>query len=297
MDLCFHQMILLEEIFAVKQCLQDIGFSAIDVEWLVHVFKRQDCFGDPNGVSIFNDEFSVHFEEHILPCAVEVFSEPVQGEKDQQTRLAFLLHSLLGFGKLSGEAWLPTVGLKESDDSTDIPGWIREFQKHAQFCAQNLDWDQLKTLPRFDDLLLFLLPEVVPLDQVVDLNLLDPIPRRSWSSSDPIDPKHLEFWLIWRFRDNAKRCEKVRLDTLLPIFSGFPDDVLGDKILGLLNTLYNAMTRASGELPREERLDPLNDGWRVVARELIPFLELLKRQKTGVKAGTFIVAQSLVAFI
>ena len=248
-----------EEIFAVKQCLQDIGFSALDVEWLVHVFKRRDCFGDPNGVSIFNDEFSVHFEELILPCTVEELSEPVQADKNQQTRLVFLLHSLLGFGRLGGEAWLPTVGLKESDDSTDIPGWIREFQKHAQFCAQNLDWDQLKTLPRFDDLLPFLLPEGVPLDQV----------------NDSIDPKQLEFWLIWRFRDNEKRCEKVSLGTLLGDFSSFPDDVLGDKILGLLNAIYNAMTLASWGLPSEERLDPLNDGWKVVAHELIPFLELL----------------------
>ena len=118
-----------EEIFAVKQCLQDIGFSALDVEWLVHVFKRQDCFGDPNGVSIFNDEFSVHFEEHILPCAVEVFSEPVQAEKNQQTRLAFLFHSLLGFGRLGGKAWLPNVGIEVSDDSTDIPEWVQRISE------------------------------------------------------------------------------------------------------------------------------------------------------------------------
>lgn len=264
-----------EIVLVVKRCLRDLGFSAIDVEWLVQVFERQDCFGDPNGVSMFNDEFSVHFQEHILPCTVEALSEPVQAEKDQQTRLAFLLHSLLGFGRLGGKAWLPTVGLRKSDDSIDIPWWIREFQKHAQFCVQNLDWDQLKTLPHFDDLLPFLLPDGVPLDQVVDLDLLDPIPRQSWSSGDPIDPKYLEFWLIWRFGDNEKRCEKVKLDTLIGDFSGFPDDILGDKILGLLNAIYNAMTRASWKLPREGRLDPLNDGWQVVAGELIPFLELL----------------------
>ncbi|MCY4568878.1 MAG: hypothetical protein OXD49_11275 [Candidatus Poribacteria bacterium] len=265
-----------EEIFAVKRCLQDIGFSAIDVEWLVHVFKRRDCFGNPNGVSIFNDEFSVYFEEHILPCTVEAFSEPVQAEKDQQTRLAFLLHSLLGFGSLGGKAWLPTVGIKESDNSTDIPKWVQEFQKHAKFSAQNLDWDQLKTLSHFDDLLLFLLPEGVLLDETVALDLLDPIPRRNWSSGDRIDPKHLEFWLIWRFQDEEKRCEIVRLGTLLPIFSSFPDDVLGDKMLGLLNAIYDAMTRASSA---EDHLDPLNDGWKVVAHELIPFLELLSDRK------------------
>ena len=269
------------EVLLVNQCLQELGFSETDQAWLVSVFKRPDCFGDSHGTSIFNDEFSVHFAAHILPCTVEAFSELVQVEKNQQTRLAFLLHSLLGFGRLSGKAWLPNVGLKESDDSIDIPRWILEFQKHAQFCAQNLDWGQLKTLPHFDELLLFLLPEGVPLDQIVDLDLLNPIPRRNWSSNDPIDPKDLEFWLIWRFRDEENRREKVNLGTLLPIFSGFSDDdVFGDKILGLLNTLYDAMTRASWKL--EERLDPLNDGWRVVAHELVPFLELLNDRKPEV---------------
>ena len=269
------------EVLLVKQCLQELGFSETDQAWLVAVFKRPDCFGDPNEVSIFNDEFSVHFAVHILPCTVEGFSEPVQAEKNQQTRLAFLLHSLLGFGRLGGKAWLPNVGLQESDDSTELPGWVHEFQKHAKFSAQNLDWGQLKTLPHFDDLLPFLLPEGVPLDQTVDRDLLNPIPRRNWSSNDPIDPKHLEFWLIWRFRDEEKRREKVNFRTLLPIFSGFSDDdVLGDRILGLLNTIYDAMTRASWGL--EKRLDPLNAGWRVVAHELIPFFELLNDRKPEV---------------
>ena len=264
-----------EEVYAVKRCLQSIGFSKADLEWLVDVLKRPDCFGDPNGVSTFNAEFSVHFEAHILPCTVEKFSEPVQTGKDRQTRLAFLFHSLLGFGTLCGEAWLPNVGLKVSGDVTSIPEWIGEFQGHAQFSAQNLDWHQLKELPRFDDLLPFLLPEGVPLDQVVNLDLLDPIPRTNWSSNDFKDPEELEFWLSWRFEKNKKRCVLVRLDTLLKDFSGFPDDVLGNKILGLLNAIDNAMTIASWKLSGEERLDPLNDGWRVVAHELIPFLELL----------------------
>lgn len=244
------------EVLLVKQCLQELGFSETDQAWLVAVFKRPDCFGDPNEVSIFNDEFSVHFAAHILPCTVEGFSEPVQAEKNQQTRLAFLLHSLLGFGRLGGKTWLPNVGLQESDDSTELPGWVHEFQKHAKFSAQNLDWRQLKTLSHFDDLLPFLLPEGVP-----------------------FDPKHAEFWLIWRFGDEENRHRKVNLGTLLPIFSRFPDDVLGDKTLGLLSTIYDAMTRASSELPWEDRLDPLNDGWRVVAHELIPFLELLNDRK------------------
>ena len=264
-----------EEVSDIKRCLQDLGISEADAEWLVEFFKRPDCYGASSGAAVFNEEFSQYFQ-HILSATVEKLNEPIQAKQDRHTRLAFLFYTLLGFGTL-GEVWLPNARREGSDNATDIPEWVHEFQKHAKFSAQNLDWGQLKTLPHFDKLLLFLLPEGVPLDQTVDLDLLDPIPRRNWSSNDPIDPKHLEFWLIWRFRDEEKRREKVRLDTLLPIFSGFPDDVLGDKILGLLNTIYDAMTRASWGL--EKRLDPLNDGWRVVAHELIPFLELLNDRK------------------
>lgn len=271
----------LEEALDINQCLQDAGFSEADSEWLIDVFKRSDCFGDPSGASVFNEEFSVHFE-HILSCTVEKLNEPVQAGKDRQTRLAFLLHSLLGFGRLGGEAWLPNIGLTKPDDSIDTPEWIREIQKHAQFCARNLDWYQLKELRRFDDLLPFLLPKGVPLDQVVNLDLLNPIPRTSWSSDDK-NPEELEFWLIWRFRDNKKHRKKVRLETFLRDFSNLSDDVLGDKILGLLNAIDNAMTIASWNLPWEERLDSLNDGWKVVAHELIPFLELLTEKQPELK--------------
>ena len=48
----------------------------------------------------------------------------------------------------------------------------------------------------------------------------------------------------------------------------FQEGVLGDEILGLLNAIGYALNVAG--------LDSLNDGWRVVARELIPFLELLE---------------------
>ena len=262
-----------EEVLDIKRCLLDIGFSDADSEWLLHIFKRPDCYGDPKSVSVFNEEFSLHFQ-HILPCTVEKLSESVQVGKTRQTRLAFFLYSLLGFGRLGGEAWLPTVVPKESDSSVNIPEWISEFQRYAQFCPQNLDWHQLKELSHFDDLLPFLLPEGVPLDQVVNPDRLNPIPRRNRSSGDPVDPEDLEFWLSWRFRANIDRCGMIRLNTLLPIFRGF-DDVLGDKVLGLLNAIYNAMTRGSWKLPWEERLDPLNDGWKIVAYELIPFLELL----------------------
>ncbi len=266
-----------EEALDIKRCFLDIGFPEADSEWLIHVFKRSDCYGDPSGVSAFNEEFSLHFQ-HILPCTVEKLSEPIQVGETRQTRLAFLLHSLLGFGTL-GEGWLPNVGFRKSSHSTDIPKWIGEFQKHAYFNASNLDWHQLKEVSHFDDLLLFLLPEGVPLNQVIDVELLNPIPRRNWSSNDRIDPEELEFWLVWRFGDNQKRCDTVKLGTLLKDFFRFSDDVLGDKILGLLNTIDNAMTRASWQLPWEERLDPLNDGWKVVAHELIPFLELLTEKQ------------------
>ena len=258
-----------EEISVIKQHLQNAGFPETDTAWLVEVFKRPDCFGDPNGDSVFREGFTDDFEQ-LFPSIAEKLTEAFQVEKNRQTCLALLFSYMLELGNY--DLWFqPNVGLEESDDSIGMPGWVHEFQQRAQFSAQGLDWHQLKALSYFDDLLPFLLPEGVPLDQVVDTDLLNPIPRRSWSSGDPIDPKQLEFWLIWWFKANAERCHLVRIETLLPHFSGFSDAVLGDKILGLLNAIYNAMTRASWD----ERLDPLNDGWKVVAHELIPFLELL----------------------
>ena len=268
-----------EETSVIKEHLQNAGFSKTDAEWLVDVFKRRDCFGDRNKVSVFREDFTDSFEQ-LFPMIVEKLTEAVQIEKDRQTSLALLLSCMLELGIVgSYPNWfLPNAKRKASDNASDVPEWVHEFQKHAKFSVQNLEWDQLTKLTHFDDLLPFLLPEGVPLDEVVDRDLLDPIPRRNRSSNDRIDPKHLEFWLIWRFGDEKNRREKVNLGTLLPIFSRFSDDdVLGDKILGLLNTIYDAMTRASWR--SKERLDPLNDGWRVVAHELIPFLELLNDRK------------------
>lgn len=270
-----------EETSVIKGHLQNAGFSKTDSEWLVDVFKRRDCFGDPNRVSVFREDFTDLFEQ-LFPTIVDKLTEAVQIEKDRQTSLALLLSCMLKLGIVGNyPIWfLPNVERKESDNASNVPEWVHEFQKHAKFSAQNLEWHRLTERTHFDELLLFLLPEGVPLDQTVDLDLLDPIPRRNWSSNDPINPKHLEFWLIWRFEDEENRREKVNLGTLLPIFSRFPDDVLGDKILELLNTIYDAMTRASWGL--EKRLDPLNDGWWVVAHELIPFLELLNDRKPEV---------------
>ena len=278
-ELIFPSDDSLEKVLDIKRCLREIHFSEVDFEWLIQVFKRPDCYGDPNGTSTFNEAFSSDFQ-HILPSAVEKLRNPIQSGKDRQTRLAFLFQSLLGFGGL-GEAWLPNVGIEKSGDSVDIPEWVGEFQAYAQFCVQNLDWDQLKELPHFDDLLPLLLPEGVLLNEIIYPNLLDPIPRRRWSNNDFKDPAALEFWLIWRFRADEERRDMVCLGTLLQDFLVFSDHVLGDKILGLLNAIYNAMTIASGRV----RLDPLNDGWRVVARELIPFLRLLTERRVELNQG------------
>ena len=140
-----------------------------------------------------------------------------------------------------------------------------------------------------------LLPDGVPLDQIVDLDLLSAIPRRNRSRNDADDSKDLEFWLRWRFADDSNRRDQVQLGTLLQAFSRVSDDVLGDKILGLMNAIYNAMTHAPRGL--EKRLDPLNDGWRVVAHELIRFLELLNDRKPEAIQERSPLLKGVVAFI
>lgn len=262
----------------MKQVLLSAGFSEADREWLVQVFKRPDCFGDSSSATVFRADFTDNFE-YVLPSIVEKLSDPVQTEKDRQTRLALLFSFLLGFGPRFSEVVRP----KELNNSSSQLGWVGEFQSHAKFCAQSLDWDKLIELKDsssvmflFDDLVPFLFPEGVPLNQIVNLDRLDPIQCSGWGSNDFRDPEQLEFWLIWRFYANAERCDTIRLDTLLLPFSAFPENTLGKKILGLLNALHYAM----GAIPRSlVRLDPLNDGWQVVAHELIPFLDLLTEQE------------------
>lgn len=254
----------------LKQHLQDAGFCEADQKWLVQVFERPDCFGnsDSNSASIFKEGFEDSFE-YVLPNILK----DLEGiEKDRQTRLAFLFSVMLGFGPVYlGETIQPNDKSVGSDGVWDIPQWADEFQKYAKFCAERLDWNRLKSsIHKFDDLLRFLFPDGMPLVQVVDLNFLSPIQRRSWSSNDFEDTKQLEFWLIQRFRSDTDHHGTIRLDTLLEHFSDVPEDILGDKILGLLNAIGYALNMAS--------LDSLNDGWRVVARELIPFLELLEEK-------------------
>ena len=259
------------EVSHIKQCLQDAGFPSADQTWLIRVFERPDCFGDPSGDAVFKDEFANHFE-HVLPGVVENLGEPDQTEKDRQLRLALLFSFLLGFGPVYSEVVLPDDKLVKSGRDWVIPEWVGAFQGHAKFCAKRLDWHKLieirdSSVFLFFDLIPFLFPEGVPLDQVVNLEKLNPIPRPGWSSTDFGDPEQIEFWFIWRFRNNAERCNIIRLDTLRQAFSDFPEDVLGDKILGLLHAIGYALNIAG--------LDSLNEGWQVVADDLIPFMELL----------------------
>ena len=277
-----------EEISAVKQSLADVGFSTTDQEWLVELFKRPDCFGDPTGKSVFrHDEFGAFGDD--LLSGLNTLKKWVQIEEDKgdQTFLAFLFSSMLGFGPGGISTLSPNKAHEKSNGSSDIPQWVSEFQKHAAFCAERLDWNKLrKGSPNavfdFSGLLFFLFPNGVPLNQIVNLNLLDPTQRRQRRNTylDEFETlEQLEFWLTWRFQANVERCDKVRLNTLLQGFSDLPDDVLGDKILGLLNAIDYGMWNASTSLAWEERLDPLNNGWQVVAHELIPILEILNTRE------------------
>ena len=254
---------------AIKQDLQKVGFSDDDQEWLVEFFKRPDTFGNRSGTSVFRE----HFEDG-LEIALRMIKEKVQIPKDRQTALVLLFSLMLDFGPGSNLLFLPNYKFDKLSDPSSHPEWISEFQRHAKFCAQSLDRDKLGEISKsaifyVNDLLLLLFPE--PLIQTVDLDLLNPIQRRRLRYNDFTDLEQLEFWLIRRFEANAERNDTIRLDTLLQPFSDFSEDVLGDKILGLRNAIYHAMS----VIPRSSGLDPLNDGWRVVAHELVPFLELL----------------------
>ncbi len=254
---------------AIKQDLQKVGFSNKDQEWLIRFFKRPDTFGDPNGDPVFRE----HFEDG-LEIALNMIKEKVQIAKDRQTALVLLFSLMLEFGPGSNTWFLPNDKFDKSSNLSSHPEWIGEFQRHAKFFAQSLDRDKLIEIAKsasfhVDNLLPFLFSN--PLSQVVDLDLLNPIQRRRPRYNDFTDFEQLEFWLIRRFEANTERYDTIRLDALLQPFSDFSKDVLGDKILGLRNAIYHAMSVIS----RSSGLDPLNDGWRVVAHELIPFLELL----------------------
>ena len=270
-----------EEISVIKEHLQNAGFSKADSDWLVDVFKHPDCFGDPNNTAVFKEDFTVDFEQ-FFPMIAEEITEAVQIEKDSQTNLALLFSMMLNFGPRYNTVFSPNVPLKEANGSLDIPQWVSEFQRHAKFCAKSLDWQILNKMTKFDELLPFLFPSGVPLNHIVDLGLLNPVRRGRSSSNDFNDPKQLEFWLIWRFKNNKERCDIVKLDALLHDFSDYSDDVLGDKILGLINAIYySIMSIGSALTSGEKRLNPVGDGWTVVAHELIPYMELLTDKHPG----------------
>ena len=268
-----------EEVSAVKESLQAAGFSEADQGWLVRLFQRPDCFGNPDDSSRFKDDFD-DFERG-LQTVLKALKELVPVAADRQTNLALLFSKLLDFGPRSDRRFLPNIQLKESKET---PEWIGEFQRHANFSTAAPDVRKLIEIRDsnnmtfyFDELLPFIFSEGVPLNQIVDLELLNPIQRQSWSSNDFRDPKELEFWLKWRFHANTERCNIIRLQTLLPDFADFPETDLGHKILGFLNAIRYSMHSAS--TLAKERLDALNDGWRVVAHELLPFLELLSAKR------------------
>ena len=246
-----------EEISTIKQHLQNAGFSETDSDWLVDVFKRPDCFGDPTDASVFRNEHD-NYEHGDFGDALSgslAWKEIVQTGKNDQTILVLLFSLMLDFGPRYNTVFSPNVPLKKLNGSWDIPQWVSEFQKQAKFNAESLDWEKLieiykgsyNTSFQLNDLLPFLFPNGVPLNQIVDLDLLSPVRRRSISSNDFNDPKQLEFWLKWRFSDNTEFSDNtdrknniVKLDTLLHDFSAFSEDVLGDKIFGLFNAIDNA---------------------------------------------------------
>lgn len=256
---------------AIKQDLHNAGFSVHDQEWLVEFFKRPDTFRNPSRSAVFKEGF-----EDGLGIALRTVKEKVHIAKDCQTALAVLFSLMLEFGPGSNLLFLPNDKFDKSSEPSNHPEWIGDFQKHANFCAQSLNRDKLSEISSsaifyVTDLLTFLFPD--PLNQIVDLDRLNPTGR----SNDFEDSSQLEFWLKWRFEDNEKRHDTIRLDRLLKPFSDFPEEILGEKILGLLNSISATMT--IGSALGRERLNPTGDGWRVVAHELLPFLNLLTEKE------------------
>ena len=270
-----------EEISTVKQCLAEAGFSNTDQDWLVRVFKRPDCFGDPTGASVFRDKHD-NYEHGDFGDALNgslAWKEIVEIGKDSETILALLFSMMLDFGPRYNTIFSPNVPLKKSNESWDVPQWVSEFQKHAKFNAKSLDWEELIENYKLYDLPPFLFPDGVPLNQIVYLDLLDSVQPSGSNNDFSYAPRQLGFWLTWRFGANEERCDLISLDTLLQDFSDFSDNVLGDKFRGLYYTIHRAMTYGSAGTLSQKRLNPVGDGWTVVARELIPFLELLNDRK------------------
>ncbi len=269
-----------DDMLVIKQQLQNVGFSKHDSEWLVDVFTHPDCFGDPNGDSVFKENFVDDFESLFSTIVERINEEKVSIEKDYQTALALLFSCMLKLDLVGCYPdWIQAnVGYQESKETAKNPEWIIEFQNQAKFNVEDLNWHVLIKKTHFDDLLPFLLPNGVHLDRIVNLDLLSPVRRQSWSSNDFQEPEELEFWLIWRFKEDAKHRNIVKLNSLKLKFSKLSDEVLGEKVLGLINSIYYAMGIGSTGQRGKDRLNPSGDGWRVMGDELIPFFKLLDQR-------------------
>lgn len=266
------------EVLLVKESLHELGFSETDQEWLVRVIKRPDCLGDASGTSFNREIFEYFLYDKNPQWIVEELGGPIQTEKDRQTCLALLFSFLLDL--------FPHNKHEGSEQFSDSSEWIGEFQRHAAFSAKYLDFYKLYRVRNpvliFGELISFLFPEGVPLNQVVDLGLLSPIPpllRSNRTNRYYDNPKHLEFWLIGRFcgwGDSLRFWPRIeKLDTLLPIFEKFSDDILGDKVFGLLHAVEEGFLFYPNPTLSEQGLNPINTAWKLVAPELIPFFKLL----------------------
>ena len=203
--------------------------------------------------------------------------ESVQSGKRRQTRLAVSFGLMLEFGPGLSKVSLPNVTHKETESYNhhDCPAWVGQFQKHVGFRVQSLDWLKLTEIEnshsfQLNRLIPFLFPvypESLPFGQVVDLDLLDSRSNQNRSRSFG-NPETLEFWLTRKF--HSSECHKIiKLDTLHQEFAGFPEDKLGDKILGLLKAVRDAWHGAYGEWKSEA----------VVSDELVPFFQLLSEKE------------------
>ena len=286
-NLVFPQDPFQEEISELNRIFSESGFSDSDSGWLVRVFRRTDCFGDPTGKAVFDDGF-VDFFERLLPDVVADVPEKADRDDTDQTRLALLFGFLLGLGPVYSDVFRPATHIgkpiSENDQSLifeDGDIWVNVFRNQAKFSASHLNWHFLCELRdsdansfRFYDLIPFLFPQGISLSEVVDIGSLDPKPRTTGcSSTDFKQPRQLEFWLIWRFRADRKRSDIVDLSSLIPVFSVLHDTTLGDKLLGLANAIHDALNIGTAGT---KFWDPENKGWRIVARELILFLDPLE---------------------
>ncbi len=276
-----------EVVVIVKRCLENAGFSETDIEWLIDFLKWRGWFGNDSETS-FNSMLSDYFSCKDLQWIVEELGEPIQAEEDRQTRLALLFGFLIYFSLHNEFAErINEIHNQPPSLSLDCLGWIGEFREHAGFSAEYLNFcklDRVRKRPclNFGDLIPFLFPEGVPLNHVVDLGMLSPRDPILRSNRNYDNPKQLEFWLTCRLSRravliwNPPHPRIAKLDTLLPTFSDpdFPDDILGEKIIGLLHAISEGMLFDSKWL-LAQGLDPLNTAWRLVAHELIPFFKLL----------------------